>query len=142
MAHIINSLILGGGVKDITSLFNIYGDTISISNRVFANSKFGYFGGDNGGTGDYYGSATSSNPHYVEFITGSYHSGASDGQIDSYYKVFYKTNSSGSWIQANFSNGVWEVKQKIQGVRVFYHIQSSSQMHRPFLGTHRIIGKE
>ena len=132
----------GGGLKNITSLFNSYGDTIDVSNRVFDDSKFGYFGGDYGGTRDYYGSATSSAPHYVEFITGSYHSGANDGQVDSYYKVFYKTEESSPWVEANFVNGVWEVKQKIQGVRVFYHVQSTSSMHRPFLSTHKIIGRE
>lgn len=132
----------GGGVKNITSLFNTYGDNTSIASTIFGTGKWSYFKGFDGGTTDNYFSATSSTPHYVEFITGSYHSGAGDGQVDGYYKVFYKTTSSGEWIEANFNNGVWEIKQKIQAVRVFFHVQSTSSAHYPNLGTHKIIGRE
>ena len=131
-----------GGLKNITSLYNTYGDNTSGASTIFGNDKWSYFKGFDGATTDNYFSATSSTPHYVEFITGSYHSGAGDGQKDDYYKLFYKTTSSGSWIEANFNDGVWEIKQKIQGVRVFFHVQSTSSMHYPSLGTHKIIGRE
>ena len=132
----------GGGLKNITSLFNTYGDNISAASTIFGTGKWSYFKGMDGGTSANYASATSSTPHYVEFITGSYHSGAGDGQQDDYYKLFYKTTSSGEWIEASFINGVWEIKQKIQAVRVFFHVQSTSSMHYPSLSTHKIIGRE
>lgn len=142
MAQTIISRRGGSGLKNITSLFSAYGDNTSIASTIFGTSKWAWFAGANGGTTDYYANATSTQPHYVEFITGSAHSGAGDGQIDDRYYVYYQTAAGGEWKQANLVNGVWEVKQKIYGVRIYFRIQSSSNMHYPFIAQHRIIGRE
>lgn len=132
----------GSGLKNITSLFNSYSDNTNVAITIFGLLKWAWFAGANGRTTDYYASATSSQPHYVEFIVGSAHGGAGDSQVDSYYKVYYKTEQNGAWKEASYVQGVWEVKQKIYGVRVYLHIQSTSSMHYPFIAQHRIIGKE